>query len=359
MKKYLIAVAILVLLGIVLFVFIPREEAGMRELELQGLESIYKDKVINIADNYAIADNRIFFVNGSYMGELYSMDLTGKKITKVSDEEIWDFKLKDKWIYFTNAKGFFKQKLDGSMLTVLSEDHISNMQIVNNEIYYIISKNKDEGIFSFETFNNICKMDLDGNANVQISEEMIRDFEVINDSIYYTLSSNPYLDVNAVIDVTKGPEELKLYKMALDGTNKELITVMEDDFINNYDDTIFYSRNKGFYSMSVKDKNSELKIMDSVPYLLFYADKSTVYYSKDRHSIYSLDLNSGAKERIIKVSDILTSVNVIGDWIFYNSYNKHLFGGSSDSVGVVNKDGSSGQLFIKEVTTGDLELLGY
>lgn len=326
---------------------IPNYNRTTQELNLVGIEKHCENNVINNCGKFYIANNLIYFVNTVDSKRLYTMDFRGKNLKRVSNEKgISYFIIDTNWIYFIKYDGLYKIKLDGTSLSKINHEQLLTLSINNGWVYYSALLPKDKSNASGEMYINIFKSKMDGTGKAKISEDKITDFKIIDDTIYYTLSNEPYIE----FDIYEQKEEAtssiyKLYKMNLNGTNKEFITDVSNGYIKDYKSILLYTKETGYYSLETVGYPREEKIMDTIPTSLC-VNNGLIYYLEDKHTISSINLKTKERKTITKESGHIVDLNVIGDWIIYENYKKSFTKEYKWYVKVVGTDGNNKQNFM-------------
>ncbi len=172
--------------------------------------------------------------------QLLKMKIDGTSKTEIKNNEVGPYdeehlQIYGDFIYFYSTSGsIYKMKKDGSNVQVVLSNTVSNMIVLDNNIYYcsypdgrIKRKNIITGqevtyntinvnyimnvtgnyIYYLGEDNNIYKINLDGTSNAKISTEKVKEFYIFESWIYYKNSN----------------DNNWMYKMKLDGSENQII----------------------------------------------------------------------------------------------------------------------------------------
>jgi Tol biopolymer transport system component len=123
------------------------------------------------------------------------------------------------WIYFSIGvgllnhplgTGIFKLRTDGSDLTRINSSRAHEMLVADGWIYYTDWSHR-------ETLSHLYKMRLDGSEVTLLNDIMAREIYVFEDWIYFTETGEDRED-------REDGENRGLYRLRLDGSEKELLT---------------------------------------------------------------------------------------------------------------------------------------
>jgi len=233
---------------------------------IQKLGADQSDRII-VADNwiyYAPYDSNSPYHEGN--SGLCKMDITGENRTKLTNEYIWEFNVQDDYIYYLISENDFlgttiyKIKTDGTGKQQLvtckppSVDRLGFIQkilVMDDWIYYISDKDDIDGLYRTKT---------DGTQETQLVLSSTDDsFNIFGDAIYHydwdsdssdgivkmtldgsnpqktirpeTYVKNIYYANNWILyeDWSDGNSYYALYKVRLDGTENQLLYILEDD----------------------------------------------------------------------------------------------------------------------------------
>jgi len=282
----------------------------------------------------------IYYSNDSGIWKVKN-DNTGK--TLISKDKASYLNAMDGWLYYKNAKekGIFKIKIDGNEKTKICSDSITSMNIIGNNIYYS-SSNEGKGniktsVYKIRTngsgktiilpsyrsnnsyFNaeedklyylideNLIKINLDGTQKLFVAPESVEKFFVSGDWIYYYALRTFQKDA--------------LFRVNVDGSKKS--TIVENAGCFNVNGNYVY------YEKLSKFTKAEI-IKDGF---------SVDFDSEKLLSINRRNLDGTDDTKIIDVE--ATSINVVGDWIFYKAVPQRE---KKEKLFKIKADGSENQL---------------
>jgi len=191
-----------------------------------------KLEVIN--DNeFHYSDSEIYVVNDKiyYIGtdaNIYTMNLDGSKKTKLNDDGTGFLGVTDKYIILNLPKSennkyvTYIMNLDGSNKHKLTENRIYSINVKEEYVYFV------------DDNQNIYRVKVDGTEEKLISDNCeAYNLNVSDKYIYYM----DYKD--------EKQNEICIYRMNLDGTNKKSIYQLNDysTFLNVFDNKIIFSDN--------------------------------------------------------------------------------------------------------------------
>lgn len=221
---------------------------------------------------YVSGDSKyIYYSNTADLGKIYKTSLDGLENYIICDDNAKYIALYGDWIYYSNYSDnskLYKVKTDGTGKRKVSDDVASYINVKDDKIYYCNGLDKNK--------NKIYVIDATGVSQPLTSEE----------ASYPTLT-NGYLYYSNMDDSGK------LYKMGLDGSNKQKYAGMDSPikFINsapNLSQVYFVTSDGSLYHG-----------LDNIP----------VRYSKiDKNGISSAP-----------VDDKVSNINVVGNTVYYKS----------------------------------------
>ena len=210
------------------------------------------------------------------------------------------------WFYFRGADhggGIYKSRTDGSEKTQLITYSKGDIWLVGGYIYYLsqASSNNTEG--------SICKISVDGGEPTQISVDDSYSLVVTDEFIYYNNRS----DFDS------------LYKMRLDGSDRERLVDEECWEIQLHDDKLYYvsgaDDERLLCRMNLDGSNQE-KIGDAEGTgFVISGDKIFYKYKIESgvfdYTIWKMELGGGYADKIVE--EEIDYFNVSGEWIYYIS----------------------------------------
>ncbi len=226
---------------------------------------------------------------GNIMGNLYNMG------NMVQDEN---------YIYFIawdqHNPIIMKSNFDGTKKETIYHGSTYNLNLMDGYIYFIDKDNNDA----------ICKINTDGQDKTQLYSGQALNLYLYDNKIYFCNIS-----------------DLNLYSMDLDGENVMKVSDGQVDM-----DRIYFSENKiyyipwgenlnNIYKMDVDGQNKELvyssNYSESVIRFFVYYDKIIIVTSMGIYKINTLD---GTKEEIVQNASIVPYfTNLLGDDFYYRN----------------------------------------
>ncbi|MEN2775002.1 DUF5050 domain-containing protein [Acetivibrio clariflavus] len=211
-------------------------------ISTKGLNSdMYHSPFLAIAES----NNRLFYQNFKDEGKLYSMDLNGNSISKLSNDSILNFTIYDDsvyyinstdgkivvlktngsdkrvlentnanwniigfkdWIFYTSNDGIYRVKNDGSKLEKISDILAHTLTVYGDNIYFSSNYENQEGLY---------KADLNGKNAIRIYNKAVNYFSIYKNNIFFSNIDDNYC----------------LYKIATDGSNLEKVRSSNKDII--------------------------------------------------------------------------------------------------------------------------------
>lgn len=177
------------------------ETLGESVLYRTDLNGNQRKKLSASVLTFSVLGNQIYYSDCKDDGALYSMDLNGKNIVKISDDYAKCINPYNEWIYYNafNEDGkLYKIKVDGSEKTLVSSFECWNVNIYNDKIYY--RNQSDKG--------NLYVMELDGTNNIKLAERNIARINITDDYIIFNriTSNQGYYKLDFQGNETKWPD---------------------------------------------------------------------------------------------------------------------------------------------------------
>jgi hypothetical protein len=234
----------------------------------------------------------VYFSNLSDHWNLYKMHSDGSAKTKLSNLVFSDINIVNDWIYFTDGGEYMlnKVRLDGSQVTQLNSDESRDIHIADNWIYYRNESDSDK----------LYKVRTDGSQRTRINNDSSHDINIVDGWIYYTNWNDD-----------------KLYKLRTDGSCK---TKVSDDFFINtniVDNWIYYTCNDKIYKVRL-DGSQRTKLNDDE---IFYMNVAGdwIYYSNKSDSNKLYKIRTDGSKRTKLSDDYSRGINVVDNWIYYTN----------------------------------------
>lgn len=211
-------------------------------------------------------------------------------------------------IYFSNPYddgALYSMQPDGSKLKRLIKANVSNIHAGGKYLFY----NQDaasatQGLGYIRASHSVCRAELDGSNITHLSSDLIFNMQLIDNNLYYLTSTK------------EGPE---FYKMSIDKKKKTLIDKASYNFACAMDDgTVYYvgsGTNHYLYRYDTKTGSSSMVWAGNLWNPIY--DNGYIYYmdvaNKYRLCRYSLS------EDLVEVltHDRVDCFNIAGDHIFY------------------------------------------
>jgi hypothetical protein len=268
---------------------------------------MYSSPFLAIVEN----DNKLFFQNFKDGGKLYSMDLDGNNIAKLSDNSISNFTIYNHSIYYINSTDgkIIVLKTDGTDKRVL-ENTNANWNIVVFEDWIFYTSN--DGIYRIKN---------DGSELEKISDIFAHTLTVYNENVYFS-SNNENLE--------------GLYKSELDGKNTIKIYNKAVNHFSIYENNIFFSNindNYCLYKITTDGSNIEKLRSDSKDILIstgtFDIFNGEIYFTNESLEntsyLFKMMLDTTNLTKLIKIE--ATTIKVFGQhiYLYHPSYNGRLY----------------------------------
>ena len=257
----------------------------------------------------------------------------------------------DKTLYFSLDGNLYESKLDGSEIKKIFEargesGYISKLNVIGDKIVFYSANTEGGGLYRINH--------TDAKAERLISEanaRILRDVYVIGDSIYYD-DNNYILKLNGdgsdmeqlsqnrvssgTLNIDDGytyfceqdtiTQEYNIFKMKLDGSDKQELYNRNVYGMLVYDGWIYYNDNhigknyKSLYKMKIDGTDNQL-ILEEVTFCYNIKDEWIYYISvEDGHSLYKMKTDGTEKQKMdLDVSEIDENYGlyIIEDWLYF------------------------------------------
>lgn len=258
----------------------------------------------NIDKNY---NHYIFFANNLDNKKLYRITSNGTGLSKINDDKLSDDIVKNNnYIFYVNRistgnKELIRIDQDGSNRTVLLNEDIDGLKILNDWIYYI---NVDDG--------QLYKISTDGitiKRLTELTKEYVVDYQFYKDQIFYKKygdsrartikldgSGNEILNFNIGIvnfniygehiyfpdeDEEIGKDN-EIYRVNLDGKEKLEIAMYRIEYGLKADsNNLFLWSSKGLFKMGYDGTNKTILSNDNISEVI-EMDSNSLYYWTDK-----------------------------------------------------------------------------
>ena len=301
-----------------------KEQADNTESGIEsttGKESNSANTNTNVNENKRVGNSNSNIANGGWIDEengwlyyslkdgLYKCKEDGTQKEKLLDDRggVYSINVIDDWIYFRSF-GIYKVKTDGTGYTqITAEDERGGVHFVGDKIYNGIE----------------YRMDFDGSNKEHIYDK--------NSASGYTMNIAEgwiyYYDTDLV------SSDDKIYKMRLDGSDKQAIFDGRTDHMIVDGDWIYFSNNndgKRLYKMKTDGTESQVLVDTGVTTILVCDE--WVYYTSG--ALYKIKID-GSENQLLS-GEAGTELQLQGDWLYYTL---------KDDIYRIKTDGTEHQLF--------------
>ena len=245
---------------------------------------------------------------------LFVSKLDGSEKRQLAMGDISSINIKDEWVYYVEGKSIYKTLLDGSESIELSI-YTTNLVLDGEWLYYS---------YFYDYSNNnygLYKMKLDGSEKQILAYGIVKNINVSGDWVYYTLENSANDGLYKV--KTDGSENTLIYndefiiEHGLDGN-----VILDGDWLYYYKQYVHVDNNKGIYK--VKTDGSEWQ-----PVILVDKEQETITdFSVYNNEIYycleiSSDENDSIKYCVFNMNE--DASNVCDGQAYNNSSNSEYF----------------------------------
>lgn len=306
MKKKIIFFIILIILGLLVFAYM--QFYGPKET-IMNTGYVNGNTAGNLYNGglFCESDGTIFFSNPSDNGKLYSMDIQGNNLKKLSDDKA----------------------------TYINADE--------NYVYYVRDNSGTNLSFDFVAFhrNALVRIDRDGENPVVLDTEPSLYAALLGNYIYYL----HYDQENAST----------LYKVRIDGEEQK--QVMEDAvFTCNTDGQYFYYNGMdedGSIHRFDTSNDTTTTVYEGNCFQPIISDGQDMYYIDGNTDYSIIHTNLQFSNPTFVTTDSVDAYNVYGSYIYYQSFDK-----DGSSLRMVKNDGSE-KMVIKEGDFCDIHVTSY
>lgn len=322
LPKILLIIAIIaILVGIALYCMY----AGIININTVG------SRIGNIRNyGYAVEQgNRIYYLAPNELSTkvgIFSVNKDGedKKEIFMNDTDILSLNIYGNYLYFitiieTNETGEYDNKIcrvkkDGTDFEVINDNEFNDYCY---EIYAV--KNK---IYYIGEDSNVYKMNLDGSNRELVSAEGTGYVGITDKYIIY----NDYVQEPATEEEKLNLDlEYKTCIMNLDGSNKRDIVEGKRMYtVNIYEDTVYYTDfDLNIHKCNIDGTNDvliseteayNLNVHNGYIYYLNYAD---IENGDETICIYRVNLDGTDEKEIARLETGTSFINVVGDWVLH------------------------------------------
>jgi len=192
------------------------------------VDDIETDSIGN--DSLNVSDGWVYYLNSDK--KLEKIKTNKSKRQQISDEQIEQFQICGKYIYYTTVDDEFgRMKKDGSNREKI-ENGIGKFQVVGNDVYYISAAN-----------NHLIKLDLaqkEGKKETEVVSKAISTFNIYEKTIYYAVHE---------IGASENEQEEAIYRINTNGKKNQKIV----DLSSNNNVSICIAGKWIYYTDKVED----------------------------------------------------------------------------------------------------------
>jgi hypothetical protein len=257
------------------------------------------------------------YVNGNTAGNLYNAGL---------------FCESNGTVFFANPDdgySLYSMDLDGSNLKKLSSDNVMYINADSNYIYYVRNNEKGTTSYGFFTFNNnsLCRMTRDGKDIIVLDPDPCIYATLIGNYVYYL-----HYDTE---------EATTLYKVGIDGEDRQQVYnpyIFTCSALGQYFYTSGTESDGAIYQYdTVSDTMS--KVYDVNCYKPTVMSADNVYYLDVDNNMALVHTNIQSNNPITLTTDSIDLYNVYGSYIFYQRYSE-----TDPAFCVIKNDGTEGRV---------------
>lgn len=246
------------------------------------------------------------------------------------------------WIYYrnTNDNGYlYKMKSDGSESTLISNHFVSNINVMGGWVYYSTNINSNHYIYKvrvdgtdrielIDTYNTRYSMDTYNRMLVSDTNIFIENwynnspYKIFKTSLDGSLNSDivhkaTFITIyNNTLITRNSDSKLQIYDL---NNNKVIFTSSERvSALNLVDNWIYYINNDDYriYKMYIDGSNKQQLNHDWSTYLNVYG--SWIYYVNDEdQTIYRMKTDGTSRQQLMDSK--ASWINVTSEWIFYTN----------------------------------------
>ena len=214
---------------------------------------------------------------------LYKMKPDGSSKTLITDEYCTNINVVDEWIYYISKEKITKIKTNGTQKTVLNwTDRAERCLVISNNIVYYI-----------DIWGGLFKINLDGTNPKRIGDINTYFFQVDGDWIYYNQEITP-----------SGIGSGNIYRIKTDGTQQSKLVDCNTSDFNVCNGWIYYENheyhNTGIFKVKIDGSEKQCIINEEDVYNFTIVNNNIVFFkyydlfSKPiQGDIYMTDLNGG------------------------------------------------------------------
>ncbi len=293
-----------------------RSEIIAQEKEPVPLPTFLSDERGNLSGNlisggkFAHRGDWVYYSN--FDGKLFRMRPDGSARTKICDDSCESINVVEDWIYYISYSGICRIKTDGTRKELLLKELCSFIRVVDGTIYY-------GRYHSLLKRYQIYKMNLDGGSHVKICGNRCNQLAVSEDSIIYAKEPGPIArKIAEFIDNAIYFDErsvcMKLYRIGMDGRNKELL-VSECYHFDVQDDWVYYSCIDGLNRVRLDGAYHSTLTGTSCD--RFIISGEWIYFTKNDFEIGIYRMRNDGMQEVKLTEDTGCFLHIIDDSIYY------------------------------------------
>lgn len=228
--------------------------------------------------NIKLKENILY---GVCQNKLYSIDLEANAKEQITDLEIKDYILDNKYIYIQTKNDVQKYNVETKELKQVIKGKTEKLLVSESGIYAIAAGKTEKSIIEYN---------LNGEGKKQLSEKyIVKSMKIIGDNIYFVNSKDSKLYV-----VPKNGGEIKVVSKGKTNSASNIVSYNDNIYyINTGEDNTLYSHNT---------KTGEEKCIVKKNVLSMQMNGKILYYSLNNGiGIYRLDIETGKTEQVTSV----------------------------------------------------------
>lgn len=284
---------------------------------------------INNGGLFLELDNKIYFANSYDSNCMYSMNMDGTNIQKLTNSSVSFINGAGDYLYYfmdsgnnsgagygylIRTLGIYRSKTNGNDTTCLVKDGCTAMQLCGDYLYYQRYNNHD--------FTKFHKIKTDKSEDVLLSDSIINPAACNNGIIYYNGT------------------EADHYLYALDTRTDSITTVYEGDlwYPVCYQDSIYYmdvSSNYRLCRYSLSQGTTEVLTNDRVD--TFNVGNSCIYYQKnDPDSPALMRMNLDGSNPEVVSEGIYNHIHITSNYVYFQDFYDEVNTYCTPTQGTVN-----------------------
>lgn len=256
-------------------------------------------------------DNRLYFQNFKDGRKLYSMDLDGSNITKISNDSISNFIIYNNDIYCIDSDDgkIDVLKTDGTHKKVLKNTNADrNIAVFGDWIFYA----SDDGIYRIKS---------DGSHKEKISDIIAHTLCVYGENVYFSSGSE---------------NQEGLYKAGLDGKNTVKIYAKAVSSFSVYENNIYFSNiydNYCLYRITADGSKIEKLKSNGKDILIstgaFDIFNGEIYFINESFEntcyLFKMDIDTANLTKLAEIEATIIKVYEKNIYLYHPSYNGRLY----------------------------------